>query len=312
MQRPVGKTTPVSQPRRRSRLLAAEERDGFLFILPWLIGFVVFTAGPMLTSLVMAFLDWEIVRPPAWAGLKNLERLVVDPLFRLSLYNTAYFVFFSVPLYLVAALLAALAMNQPLRGIRIYRVAYYLPSQVPAVASALLWLWIFNPTFGLANGLLRLLDIPAQMWLQDPTQSKPVLIFMGLWSIGGTMVIFLAGLQGIPVHLHEAASLDGAGTWQRFRYVTLPMVTPVIFFNLVIGIIGAFQSGFTQTYIMTGGGPSNSTLLTILYIYRNGFEFFRMGYASALSWSLFLIIVVFTALQFRASQTWVYYEGGVR
>lgn len=309
MQRPAGKSLTIRSSR-RGRLLAAEERDGYLFILPWLIGFVIFTAGPMLASLVLIFLDWEIVSPPIWAGLKNLQRLLVDPLFLLSLYNTAYIVVISVPVYLVTALLAALAVNLPLRGIRLYRVAYYLPSQVPAVASALLWLWIFNPTFGLANGILRAFGLPAQMWLQDPTQSKPVLIFMGLWGIGGTMIIFLAGLQGIPSHLYEAASLDGAGIIQRFRYVTLPMVTPVVFFNLVMGIIGAFQSGFTQTYIMTAGGPSNSTLITILYVYRNGFEFFKMGYASALSWALFLIIVIFTIIQFRMSRSWVYYEGG--
>jgi multiple sugar transport system permease protein len=312
MSRADGDGIPVSQARRRGRLLAAEERDAYLFILPWLLAFIIFSAGPMVASLVLVFLNWEIVRPPTWAGFSNLAQLLNDPLFYTSLGNTAYFVFLSIPLYLLAAFIVALAVNLPLRGIHLYRVVYYLPSQVPAVASALLWLWIFNPTYGLANAFLYGLGFPPQGWLQDPTQAKPVLIFMGFWGIGGTMVIFLAGLQGVPQHLYEAASLDGAGLFHRFRHITLPMMTPVIFFNLIIGIISAFQSGFTQTYIMTNGGPVNSTLLTILYIYRNGFEFFKMGYASALSWALFLIIIIFTGLQFRWSRSWVYYEGDLQ
>ena len=297
--------------KRPRSLLWAERRDAFFFILPWFIGFIVFTAGPMLASLYMSFTRWEIVTAPVWVGLGQYQKLFQDDRFYLSLWNTAYYVFLGVPLHLMLALLAALAMNINLRGIRIFRTLYYVPSLTPAVANAILWMWIFHPQWGLANAFLEWLGLPPLFWLQDPKLAKPAFIIMSLWTIGAQMVILLAGLKGIPQHLYEAAEIDGANTWHRFRAVTLPMLTPALFFNLIIAIIGAFQV-FTQAYIMTQGGPSYATLFYLLYLYRMAFENFRMGYASAMAWVLFIIVLVFTLIQFKLSNRWVFYEGDLK
>lgn len=298
------------QKQRRS-LLWSERRDAFVFILPWILGFLLFTAGPMLASLYMSFTRWEIVTPPVWVGLGQFQKLFNDDRFYLSLWNTAFYVFIGVPLHLFLALLAALAMNLHVRGIRFFRTLYYVPSLTPAVANAILWMWIFHPQWGLANAFLEWLGLPGLYWLQDPRLAKPAFIIMSFWTIGAQMVILLAGLKGIPTHLYEAAEIDGANTWHRFRHVTLPLLTPALFFNLIIAIIGAFQV-FTQAYIMTQGGPSYATLFYLLYLYRMAFENFRMGYASAMAWILFLIVLIFTALQFRLSDRWVFYEGDLR
>jgi len=298
--------------RQRRSLLRREARDAYIFLAPWIIGFLVFTAGPMIVSIGLLFTNWEIITPPKFIGLGNIQELFHDRLFFISLGNTLFYVFLYVPLYLVLALIIALAMNVKLKGINFYRVLYYLPSQTPVIASAILWLWIFNPEFGLANAALDALHLPPQKWIFDPNLSKPCLIFMGLWGAGGGMVIFLAGLQGIPENFYEAASIDGATTWGRFWNITLPMLSPVIFFQLIIGIIGTFTAGFTQAYVMTGGGPENSTLLYVLYLYQNAFQYFHMGYASALAWVLFLIIMLFTGIQFRIARSWVYYEGDLK
>lgn len=300
----------VNLEKRRS-LLWKERRDAYLFIAPWLIGFLLFTAGPMLGSLYISFTRWEIVSPSVWVGLSQFQKLFADDRFYLSLWNTAYYVFLGVPLHLFLALLAALAMNMNLRGIRIYRTLYYVPSLTPAVANAILWMWIFHPQWGLANAMLEWLGIEGLYWLQDPRLSKPSFIIMSFWTIGGQMVILLAGLKGIPQQLYEAAEIDGANTVQKFRKVTLPLLTPALFFNLIIAIIGAFQV-FTQAFIMTEGGPSYSTLFYLLYLYRMAFENFRMGYASAMAWVLFVIILFFTLIQFRLSDRWVFYEGELR
>ncbi|MCB0065034.1 MAG: sugar ABC transporter permease [Caldilineaceae bacterium] len=292
-------------------MLWTERRDAYIFILPWLIGFVLFTAGPMLGSLYISFTRWEIVTPSTWVGLDQYRRLFADDRFYLSLWNTAYYVFLGVPLHLALALLAALAMNMNLRGIRIFRTLYYVPSLTPAVANSILWLWIFHPQWGLANGLLQAIGLEGLYWLQDPKLAKPSFIIMSFWTIGGQMVILLAGLKGIPQQLYEAAAIDGANTWNRFWNVTLPMLTPALFFNLIIAIIGAFQV-FTQAYIMTEGGPNYATLFYLLYLYRMAFENFRMGYASAMAWVLFVIILFFTLIQFRLSDRWVFYEGDLR
>ena len=292
-------------------LLWRENVDGYLFILPWLIGFFVFVFGPMVASLVISFMRWEIVTTPQWVGMSQYSKLFQDDRFYLSLYNTAYYVFIGVPLHLLLALLAAMAMNLNLRGIRIYRTIYFIPSITPLVASSLLWLWIFNPEFGLANAALSALGLPRLYWLQDPTLAKAAFILMSFWAIGGQMVILLAGLKGIPSTLYEAAEIDGAGRWASFRNITLPMLSPAIFFNLILAIIGAFQV-FTQSYIITKGGPENATLFYVLYLYRMAFENFRMGYASALAWALFVIILIFTFVQFRLSDRWVFYEGAVK
>ncbi len=300
---------PTHQQRRS--VLWTERRDAYLFILPWMIGFVIFTAGPMLGSLYISFTRWEIVTPSVWVGLDQYQRLFADDRFYLSLWNTAFYVFLGVPLHLALALLAALAMNMNLKGIRIYRTLYYVPSLTPAVANSILWLWIFHPQWGLANAFLQWFGLEGLYWLQDPKLAKPSFIIMSFWTIGGQMVILLAGLKGIPQQLYEAAAIDGANTWHRFWNVTLPMLTPALFFNLIIAIIGAFQV-FTQAYIMTEGGPNYATLFYLLYLYRMAFENFRMGYASAMAWVLFVIILFFTLIQFRLSDRWVFYEGDLR
>ena len=295
----------------RRHLLWREQMDAYLFIAPWLIGFLLFTAGPMLASLYISFNRWEIVTPPVWTGLEQYQKLFTDDRFYLSLWNTAYYVFLGVPLHLFLALLAALAMNLNLRGIRIFRTLYYVPSLTPAVANSILWPWIFHPQYGLANAFLQTLGLKGLYWLQDPLLAKPSFIIMSFWTIGGQMVILLAGLKGIPEQLYEAAAIDGANTWQNFRHVTLPLLTPALFFNLIIAIIGAFQV-FTQAFIMTEGGPNYATLFYLPYLYRMAFENFQMGYASAMAWVLFIIILFFTILQFRLSDRWVFYEGDLR
>lgn len=296
---------------KRRSLHWKERRDAYLFILPWLIGFLFFTAGPMIGSLYISFTRWEIVTPSVWVGLGQYQKLFTDDRFYLSLWNTAYYVFLGVPLHLFLALMAALAMNMNLRGIRLFRTLYYVPSLTPAVANAILWMWIFHPQWGLANAILDWFGIEGLYWLQDPKLSKPSFIIMSFWTIGGQMVILLAGLKGIPQQLYEAAEIDGAGAFQKFLKVTLPLLTPALFFNLIIAIIGAFQV-FTQAFIMTEGGPSYSTLFYLLYLYRAAFENFRMGYASAMAWVLFVIVLFFTLIQFRLSDRWVFYEGELR
>ncbi len=297
--------------KRGRRLLWTEARDGYLFILPWILGFIIFTAGPMLASLYISFTRWEIVTPSVWVGPAQYVKLFNDDRFWLSLYNTSYYVFIGVPLHLFMALLAALAVNLNLRGIRFFRTAYYVPSLTPVVANSILWVWIFHPNWGLANAFLQWIGLEGLYWLQDPRLAKPALIVMSFWSIGGQMVILLAGLKGIPVELYEAASIDGANWWGRFWRITLPLLTPALFFNLIIAIIGAFQV-FTQAYIMTEGGPNYSTLFYLLYLFRAAFENFRMGYASAMAWVLFIIVLLFTTLQFALSDRWVFYEGDLR
>lgn len=302
---------PGAKVKKGRSLLWSEARDGYLFILPWILGFIIFTAGPMLASLYISFTRWEIVTPSVWVGGAQYVKLFNDDRFWLSLYNTSYYVFIGVPLHLFFALLAALAVNMNLRGIHLFRTAYYVPSLTPVVANSILWVWIFHPEWGLANAFLEWIGLEGLYWLQDPRLAKPALIVMSFWSIGGQMVILLAGLKGIPMELYEAAAIDGANWWSRFWRVTLPLLTPALFFNLIIAIIGAFQV-FTQAYIMTEGGPNYSTLFYLLYLFRAAFENFRMGYASAMAWVLFIIVLTFTALQFMLSDRWVFYEGDVR
>lgn len=296
---------------RISRLRWQEYFFGYLFILPWLLGFFLWTAGPMIASLVLTFMKWDILTAPSWVGLENWQTLFKDPLVGTSLINTAYYTLIGGPLLLAVSLSAALAMNLQIRGIRVYRTIYYLPTITPVVASVLLWMWIFNPDFGLLNYGLNLLGLPGKRWLFDTTWVKPALILMSLWGFGNQMVIFLAGLQGIPYEMHEAAQIDGAGRWQRFWNITIPMLTPVIFFNLIIGLIASFQV-FTVAFIATGGGPANATLFAVLYLYRMAFEYFRMGYGAALAWLIFLITLLMTLLQFVTAGRWVYYEGQLK
>ena len=289
-----------------------EAINAYLMIGPWIIGFIAFTAGPMIASIVISFMDWPLLQAPKWIGIENYRFMLKDELFWISLYNTIYYTIIGVPLRVIAALCVALAMNLKLRGISVYRTIYYIPSITPAVASSIMWLWIFNPDFGLANALLGYLGIHSRIrWIYDPALSKPSLILMSLWGIGGMMIILLAGLQGIPEQLYEAAEIDGAGLWHKFWKITLPMLSPSIFFVTIMQVISSFQV-FTQAYVMTRGGPANSTLFLVLYLYQNGFEFFRMGYASSLAWALFMFVLVLTILQFRGSRYWVFYEGELR
>lgn len=287
-----------------------EAIDGYLFLSPWLIGFVLWVAGPMIASMILAFMSWDLFSDPVWVGMANFPKLFEDRLVLISLWNTAYYTFLGVPLQLAVALGTALLLNQRLKFQAAFRTFFYVPSVMPAVANAVLWMWILNPEVGLANGLLRLVGLPQLQWLWHPDTSKPSFILMSLWGIGNTMVIFLAGLQSIPISLYEVAEIDGANWWQRFRAVTLPMLSPVILFNLVIGIIASFQI-FTNVFLITEGkgGPEHSTLFSVLYLYRLGFEQFRMGYASAVAWVIFAAILIFTVMQLRLSKAWVYYEG---
>ena len=284
-----------------------EIRDGYLFAAPFIIGFVVFIAFPMGWALLLSFQKYNLLAPPSFVGMENISRLFSDPKVGLSLWNTAYFAVISVPLQLALAFACALLLNQPLRGRNFYRTALYLPVVVPIVVSAFIWQRAYHPEFGIINEALGWFGIPPQAWLFEPALAKPALIFMRIWVMGTQMVIFLAGLQHVPATLLEAAALDGAGAWSKFWHVTVPFLTPVIFFNLTVGIIGNFQV-FAPALIMTKGGPEDATLFMVLYIYRTAFEYSRLGYAAALSWVLFLVIVVLTILQFRLSGRWVYYE----
>ncbi len=285
-------------------------RTGLLFAAPWLIGLTVFCAYPILASAYFSFCSYDAIRAPHWVGLANYKELLFgDDLFWKSLWNTMYMVVFGLPISLVAALGVALLLNQKVKGMSFYRTLYYLPSITPVVATSILWMWLLNPDMGLVNILLKGLGFahpPA--WLTDPFWSKPALILMGLWGAGGGMVIYLAALQDVPASLYEAASIDGAGRLAQFRNVTLPMITPVILFNLIMGLIGSFQY-FTQAYVMTSGGPQDSTTFYALHLFNSAFFDFRMGYASAMAWVLFLITVGCTLLVFKTSLKWVYYGG---
>jgi multiple sugar transport system permease protein len=250
--------------------------------------------------------------PPTFVGLGNYtEILTFDSLFVKVLGNTVYFVFLSVPMGIVVALAMAILLNQKVIARPFFRTCFYVPSLVTGVSVAVLWSWLLNPQFGMINHFLSLFGVVGPEWLYNTTTAMPAMIIMSLWGVGGSMVIYLAGLQGIPEQYYEAAEIDGAGAWKKFLNITIPMVTPTIFFNLIMGVIGAFQS-FAQFFIMTNGGPANATLTYVLYLYRNAFEYFRMGYAAALAWILFLIILGATALQFWGSRHWVYYEGELR
>lgn len=272
-------------------------------------GFLIFTIGPMIASGVFSLTNWTIGSSPSFIGGENYKVLVHDPLFWKSLSVTAYYTIGSVPLVLIVGFFVALLLNQKIKGLSFWRTIYFLPTLVPAIAGAVLWIWIFNPDFGLLNSLLRGAGLPTSQWIYSERAAIPSLILMSTWGFGNAMVIFLAGLQGIPRQLLEAASIDGAGTWARFRNVTLPFMTPTIFYNLVTGVIGTFQV-FNQAYVMTQGGPNNATLFYIYYLYTKAFGQGNMGYAAALAWVLFVIVLIVTLLLFRNARGWVYYETG--
>lgn len=291
-----------------------DARDGYLFAAPWLIGFFLLTLGPMIVSIAMSFADWNGITPLSqirWVGTTNYEQLWGDALFHKALQNTAVYVAWAVPFGTLNALGLALLLNQEVKGQAVFRTLFYLPSVVSGVATSMMWLWLFNPSFGPINYALSKLGVPQNMlpgWLTDPKWAMPAFIFMSLWGVGNSMLIYLAGLQGVPAHLYEAVDLDGGNSWTRFRHVTIPMLTPTILFNVIMGIIGSFQT-FTQAFVMTNGGPKDATLFFVLYLYRKAFQQFNMGYASAMAWVLFIIIMALTLLLLWSSKRWVYYEG---
>lgn len=308
-------TTPSVPVRPRKNTLA--RREAILFwvcVAPWVIGFILFTLGPMLYSLYISFTDWNIVNAPTWVGLQNYIRIFTqDPDFIQSLKVTSLYAIFSIPLSLITALFLAVLLNEATNGVSFFRTTFYLPTIVSAVAAAVLWQWILNPRFGPVNGLLRVFGIEGPGWFSDPKYALWGLIIMSTWSVGGQMLIFLAGLKGIPKILYEAAEIDGAGRPARFWKITLPMLSPTIFFNLVMAVIGAFQT-FDSAYVISTaragviGGPLKSTLFYMLNLYDLAFAKQRMGYATALAWILFLIILSLTLLVLRSSALWVYSE----
>jgi multiple sugar transport system permease protein len=283
---------------------------GMLFSLPWIIGFTVFIAYPILASLYFSFCSYDAIRPPHWVGWRNyMELFTQDDVFWKSLRNTLYMIVFGLPLMLATSLGLAILLNQKVKGIALYRTLFYLPSITPVVASSILWMWILNPDIGLINIVLGRLGVAHPPgWLTDPAWAKPALILMSLWSAGGGMVIYLAALQDVPESLYEAASLDGAGAWHKFLHVTMPMISPVILFNVIIGLIGFFQY-FTQAYIMTNGGPEDSTDFYALHLFNRAFLDFQMGAASAMAWILFLVTLLAALVVFKTSARWVYYAG---
>ena len=265
----------------------------------------------MVYSAFLSLTSYDLLSPPRFVGLSNFDRMINDRIFYISLANTAYYTFTAVPAQIVVALLMAVAVNQKLKGINVFRTAFYLPTVTPAVASIVVFMQLYHPEVGIFNIVLGGFGAPKIAWLADPKWVKPALIIMSLWHVGGQMVIFLAGLQGVPETLIEAASIDGASAIRRFWHVTVPLITPVIFFNLVLGIISSFQI-FNAAFIATNGGPVQSTLFYVLWLYRHAFENFRMGYAATLGWVLMGIVLVFTLLNLLMAKRWVYYEGAIR
>ena len=293
-----------------SALRKKEAIMGYLFASPWLLGFSIFSVYAIISVIYYSFTDFNLFTKPNFVGFSNyVELFKFDALFPISLYNTAYYALFSVPLGIIVAFLLAELLNQEVRGLAFFRTIFYLPSIVPAVASSILWLWILNPNFGILNMFLSMLHLPTPLWLGSPEWAKPSLIIMSLWGVGGTMIIFLAGLQDVPQELYESAELDGAGILAKFMHITIPMMSPTPLYSLVMGIIGSFQV-FTQAFIMTAGGPANSTLFYVLYLYRNAFQYFKMGYASAQALILLGIVLVLTLIVLGTSKKWVYYMGG--
>jgi multiple sugar transport system permease protein len=302
---------------RARRRLHPETVTFYLFAAPWIVGFLVFTVGPMVASLYLSLTEYNMMTPPRWVGTLNYYRMLYgDKFYWQSLGVTLTYAVFHIPLNLAIALGAALLINQQLRGIYVFRTIFFLPSILPAIASSILWWYVFSKDYGLLNTILALVGISGPAWLETSTTALWAVIVIGLWGFGNTMVIFLAGLQSVPRELYEAAEIDGAGRWAKFRNVTLPMLSPVMFFNLTIGTIATFQV-FTPAYVLgtvvSGvgtSGPANAYLFYALYLYNTAFRYFAMGYASALAWSLFLIIVAVTVVHFLLARRWVYYAGG--
>lgn len=300
----------------KKRVLTLEQKEGlqgYIFIFPWLFGLVTFTAGPLLFSLFASFTNYNITSKMDFIGLSNYIRMFTnDSLFWISLGNTLYFVAFSVPLTTIGAVLISVLMNQKVPGMRIFRTIYYLPAVLSGVGVYLLWMQLLSPNTGLINTILSWVGIQGPAWLFDPNWTKPAIIFMSLWKVGGSMLLYLASMQGVPQTLYEAAEIDGANPFRRFWHITLPMITPIIFFDVVTSTIGGFQV-FQEAYVMTEngeGGPANSLVFFNLHMWNKAFEVFDMGYAMGMSWILFVIIFILTLINLKLAPRWVHYEGG--
>ena len=298
------------------KLNLREHIEGYLFISPWILGMVLFALGPILASFGLAFTRWNLFTEPEYVGWANFQKLAHDPLFYKSVFNTIYYTVFAVPLGLVLALGLAMLVNHRLRGVNFFRTAFFLPNVVAGIAMLLLWKWLFDPNFGLINlfldwtGLMAVFEwigIGRPQWISSRAGAMPGMIFMSIWGLGGSMMIFLAGLQNIPRELIEAAELDGAGPWKRFRYVTVPLLTPTIFFLTMVGVIASLQI-FNQAYVMTQGGPAHATLFYVLYLFQTAFERFQMGYACAMALVLFIITLIVSLIQLAMGKKWVHYQ----
>jgi multiple sugar transport system permease protein len=298
---------------RRRRLGTHEAFFAYVFLLPWIIGFLAFVAGPILASLYLSLTTYDIVKPPDFTGLANYVRAFTqDDLFWPSILRTFEYAAIIVPTGVGGALLVAVLLNQGLRFTNFYRTVFFLPHLTPVVASVFIWLWLLHPQYGYVNEMIfRLFHVEGPGWFNSKEWSIPSLILVALWGIigGNMMMIFLAGLQGVPKDLYEVASIDGAGAWSRFWNITLPMISPTLFFNSVLAVIGALQT-FTTAFVSTQGGPAYATWFYALHIYATAFQFSEMGYAAALAWIFFVVLVSFTVIQFRASTRWVFYAGG--
>lgn len=289
--------------------LGSEERWAYLFIAPMLLGLVVLSAGPILASLAISLTDWDLLTAPAFVGFDNFAGLLGDRRFASALRNTTFYVVVSVPLGITLALGLAVALNRAIAGISLIRTMYFLPLVTSAIAVGLVWAWIYSPTNGLLNQLLEVFGLPPQKWVSDPFWAMPAIVAMSVWQgLPASTIIFLAGLQAIPESLLDAASVDGAGRWHRFRYVTLPLLTPSLFFTGILSLIGSFQV-FDQVFVLARPGqPTDATITLVYFIYENGFRNFKMGYASAASWLLFVIVGVLTLVYFRSQRRWVHYQ----
>ncbi|HTE20239.1 MAG TPA: sugar ABC transporter permease, partial [Armatimonadota bacterium] len=296
-------------------LLKGEAKAGYLFAAPWIVGFLGLFLGPMIASIVFSLCDYDVLHPPRWIGFQNYTRMGGDPILWKSFVNIFYLAGIGIPLGIGISLGLAMLLNSKVKGMPVYRTLFYLPSLTPVVAMAVLWLFILNPDSGVINQAWRAtltpwFNLKPPAWLASEHWSKPALILMSLWGAGGGIILWLAGLQSVPQHLYEAADLDGANAWSRFRHVTLPMLTPYILFNLIMGTIGWLQR-FTDIYVMTNGagGPLDSTMVPVLYLFNNAFQYFKMGYASAWAWLIFAVVMVLTAVNLYGSKRWVHYEG---
>ena len=295
----------------QSKLQTREAIEGYLFALPWLLGLLIFFGGPIVASMALSFTEYDILSVPRFAGLDNYQRAFFDDkLFWPSLWRTFYYAGIVVPTSLAGSLVLAVLLNQKLRGTNFFRTIFFVPHLTPIVAVAVIWSWLLHPNLGPINGYLEQLSIEGPGWFTDRQWAVPATILVSIWmQLGGNaMLIFLAGLQGVPQELYEASDLDGASGWAKFRYVTLPMISPTIFFNLILGIIAAMKV-FGLAFVTTAGGPAYATWFFALHIYHQAFEFYRLGYGSALAWLFALVLIAFTLVQLKLSNRWVYYEG---